>query len=396
MMDTMTVKRTASKARGEWSKAKVAQIASIITGPFGTLLKASEYGGAEGVPLISVGEIREGFLRVTDETPTVSAIVTKRLPQYLLREGDIVFGRKGGVERSAIINRHQVGWFLGSDGISIRLKEGFHRSFFGHAFRSSTVQSWLLQNASGTTMPSLNQAILGAVEIPFPEDTKEQEAIAEALSDADALIEGLERLIAKKRLLKQGAMQDLLTAKRRLPGFSGEWVDSPLGEIARLYQPVTISAKKMKEHGFPVYGANGVVGSFDQYNHETWQCIITCRGSTCGTVNRTVNKSWITGNAMVANIDANPKVDKNFFYQALLGQDFSTCITGTGQPQIVRGPLAAFQMNLPASLEEQQAVAEVLNDMDVEIQALETRLAKARQVKEGMMQNLLTGRIRLV
>jgi type I restriction enzyme S subunit len=169
-----------------------------------------------------------------------------------------------------------------------------------------------------------------------------------------------------------------------------------LGEIAVLYQPITISANQFTESGYPVYGANGVVGFYKEFNHDKWQVTITCRGSTCGTVNRTVEKCWITGNAMVVNSDQNKNLSKDFLYYVLLSQDLSKCITGTGQPQIVRDPLSNFEMILPSELEEQTAIAEVLSDMDAELAALEQRLSKTRALKQGMMQELLTGRTRLV
>src|SRR5687768_9839610 len=95
---------------------------SIKTGPFGTVLKAREYS-AHGVPLISVGEIDYGALRVNDSTPRAPAEVVARLPEYVLESGDIVFGRKGAVDRSALVKPEQAGWFLGSDGIRLRLSQ---------------------------------------------------------------------------------------------------------------------------------------------------------------------------------------------------------------------------------------------------------------------------------
>ena len=216
----------------DWGVKPAHEFAVIRTGPFGTLLNASEYSKRDGVPLISVGEIREGFVRITDHTPLVSEAVTQRLPQFILRRGDIVFGRKGGVERSALIRQPQEGWFLGSDGISIRPYLDCYDEYLALQFRSARVQGWLLQNAIGTTMPSLNQEILRNVAIPFPSTLAEQVAIAEALSDADALIESLEQLLTKKRQIKKGAMQELLTGKLRLPGFSGEWEDWALFDLA--------------------------------------------------------------------------------------------------------------------------------------------------------------------
>ena len=157
--------------------------------------------------------------------------VLRRLPQYVLEKGDIVFARKGGVERSALVREENDGWFLGSDGIRIRPSKECHGEYLALQFQSHRIQEWLLQNAIGTTMPSLNQEILRKAAVPLPPTKAEQQAIAETLSDADALIESLKELIAKKHHLKQGAMQELVTGAKRLPGFTGEWKTRPLGEV---------------------------------------------------------------------------------------------------------------------------------------------------------------------
>lgn len=246
-----------------------------------------------------------------------------------------------------------------------------------------------------TGVPQLTAPQIARYWLPLP-PLAEQRAIADALSDVDGLLAALDKLIAKKRAIKKAAMQKLLTGKTRLPGFSGEWEVRHLGKIANLYQPLTISAKMFRNMGFPVYGANGVIGYYDRFNHITWQVAVTCRGSTCGTVNRTVDKCWITGNAMVLNVDSNTEVDKEFFYYLMMAQDLSRCITGTGQTQIIRSSLASLEVCFPFDKAEQRAIATVLSDMDAEIEALERRREKIQQVKQGMMQQLLTGRVRLV
>jgi type I restriction enzyme S subunit len=258
------------------------------------------------------------------------------------------------------------------------------------------VQNNLQKKVGGSTVGHAKVDDIRGLQVPFPPTKAEQGAIADALSDADALIESLEQLIAKKRDLKQGAMQELLTGKKRLPGFSCDWAVKRLEELAQLYQPVTISADVFTAHGYPVYGANGVVGYYSDFNHDSWQITVTCRGSTCGTVNKTVDRCWITGNAMVVNCDANNQTDKTFLYYLLASQDLSVCITGTGQPQIVRTPLADFDLNIPNDIKEQGAIAAILTDVDAEIAALETKLAKTRSLKQGMMQELFTGRVRFV
>ncbi|WP_250631267.1 restriction endonuclease subunit S [Rhodoflexus caldus] len=240
-----------------------------------------------------------------------------------------------------------------------------------------------------TGVPQLTTPQISKYNIALPPTKAEQTAIATALNDADALIGKLEQLIAKKRNIKTAAMQQLLTPKEG-------WEVKKLGEVAEIYQPETISQEKFTDDGYLVYGANGIVGKFNKYNHEFWQTTITCRGSTCGTVNKTVDKCWITGNAMVINVDKIPKIDKLFLYFLLSNQDFSDCITGSGQPQIIRKPLIDFKIWVPKSKIEQTRIAQILSDMDNEIQALEKQLEKYKMMKQGMMQVLLTGKIRLV
>lgn len=170
--------------------------------------------------------------------------------------------------------------------------------------------------------------------------------------------------------------------------------ENTLGQLAKLYQPQTIGSKLFTTHGYPVYGANGKIGTFGKYNHEKWQIVISCRGN-CGTVNKTEPYSWINGNAMVVNFDDNPNVDKHFFYHALSGADFSDLVTGSGQPQIVRGPLENFVIKYPPSLAEQQKIAAVLSDIDALIETQEALIAKKKDVKAATMELLLTGKKRL-
>lgn len=162
---------------------------SIKTGPFGTALKASEYADV-GVPLISVREIGHGTFHLDSKTPRVSEATLARLPEYILQEGDVVFARKGGIERCALIHKHQSGWFLGSDGIRLRPPSTCDVRFIAYSLQTNAVKDWLVQNSTGSTMASLNQATIGRVPIVLPK-RHEQTQIAdvlEALDDRIALL----------------------------------------------------------------------------------------------------------------------------------------------------------------------------------------------------------------
>lgn len=138
-----------------------------------------------------------------------------------------------------------------------------------------------------------------------------------------------------------------------------DWKYKKLGEICDLYQPKTISAKELVEDGmYPVYGANGIIGKYDKYNHENSELLMTCRGATCGTINVSVPYSWINGNAMVIH----PKSDFvsiPFLAYQLKGIDLSDVITGAAQPQITRQTLTNKVISLPSSNSQQQIVAEL-------------------------------------
>jgi type I restriction enzyme, S subunit len=403
----------------EWYVKSVRDVGQIKTGPFGTMLKAKEYSGTEGVPLISVGEVGPGTFKVTEHTPRVPDAVVRRLPQYVLRSGDIVFGRKGAVERSALVTDAEDGWFLGSDGISIRPQRACYPPYLAWQFQRFDVQAWLLQNATGTTMASLNQGILNRVQILYA-PMAEQRAIAEALSDVDALLDVLDRLITKKRGLKQAAMQQLLTCQTRLPGFHGKWqsstlkqaanictgINKPLSEMGSgalyvtvqdLYDgtsirtermgriqvsPAEIEAKKL-EVGDIVFGKSSVKRDGIGYPSQFLGC------------GEPAVFSGFTYRARARQGIA----DATFLFYSLRSRQTRQWLIDNSQASaltnINQRIADAIPLTLPP-LPEQTAIATVLSDMDAELAALEQRRDKTRALKQGMMQELLTGRTRLV
>ncbi len=315
----------------------------LQTGPFGSQLKANEYTeDVDSIPVIMPKDIDNGRINIL----TASRVSKKKatsLARHCLKEGDILFPRRGELGRIAIIDLASQGMLCGTGCLRARLKAGFSYEFFLHYFRFSSVENWLVEHAVGQTMLNLNTSIISNLPIllpPLPGAKK----IAEILSTWDAAIETVEKLIANAEAQKKALMQQLLAGKKRLPGFSGKWKECSLGKLAKIYQPQTISQSDLTEEGYPVYGANGLIGHYEHYNHDTWQTLITCRGSTCGTVNKTTGKAWITGNAMVMNVDANGDIDKSFFYYLLSNINFVPLISGSGQPQITGRPLAALEV----------------------------------------------------
>jgi len=387
----------------EWGVKPLSSIAQLKNG---YAFKSRTYSALGCFNVVTIANVQDGFMDVA-ECNKIDGIPRDIQPHHRLELGDVLISMTGNVGRVCRVTTANC---LLNQRVGKLVPSSVDASFLFLMLGQRRFLTAMAGKAKGGAQGNLSVSDITDFLFPLPPTKAEQEAIAEALSDADALIESLGQLVAKKRQLKQGAMQELLTGKKRLPWFEvkpgykqtevgvipEDWEVKPLGALATLYQPITISAKQFAEAGFPVYGANGVVGFYSKSNHDTWQVTVTCRGSTCGTVNRTADRCWITGNAMVLNCEHNKSLSKEFFYHLLCNQDLSDCITGTGQPQIVRSPLAAFSVPLPPTKAEQTAIAAILSDMDAEIAALETKVAKARQLKQGMMQELLTGRIRLI
>ena len=258
--------------------------------------------------------------------------------------------------------------------------------------------------------------------IPLPPTKVEQDAIAEALSDADAFIESLDQLIAKKRQIKQGAMQELLTGKRRLPGFSGKWEAKRLGDLGSTYGGLTGKTKADFGEGssrfitFMNVMSNAVIdcGIFEPvrvFSTESQNRVIKgdlfFNGSSetpeevglCSVLAESVNDVYLNSFCFGFRFRDGAKADGlylAYYFRSREGRELLKSLAqGATRYNLSKTALLKVAFPLP-SQEEQTAIATVLSDMDTELSELESRLAKARQIKQGMMQELLTGRIRLL
>jgi type I restriction enzyme S subunit len=251
-----------------------------------------------------------------------------------------------------------------------------------------------INEVMGATINQITNRDMASFKVIWPPTIAEQEAIAEALSDADALIESLDQLIAKKRQIKQGAMQELLTGKRRLAGFSGEWVFRSLGEICSMKSGFSITGEAIDEHSpFPCYGGNGLRGFTATYTHDGRYGLIGRQGALCGNVVCVKGQFFASEHAIVVTPKSTTDIDWLTF--VLRRMNLNQYSESSAQPGLSVSKLKVLECDVPP-YEEQTAIAIILSDMDTELTALESRLAKARQIKQGMMQELLTGRIRLL
>ena len=216
----------------------------------------------------------------------------------------------------------------------------------GYAFSSTAFHHQIRKIAQGTKIYSINSKNFSECYISIP-SKEEQTKIATLLRLVDERIATQNKIIDKLQSLIKGLRVCLVQIE------NGNIVH--LNEIASIYQPQTISSTELTEDGFWVYGANGIIGKYKDYNHKTEQICITCRGNTCGMVNYTKPMSWITGNAMVINTDEHQdKVCKRYLFHYLSAYNFNRIISGSGQPQIVRTPLEQLKITLPTIFEQKQ------------------------------------------
>ena len=267
----------------------------------------------------------------------------------------------------------------------------FADGYKGYILYEPWVAKELKKKATGISVLGISKSNLLNLKIKLP-PLDEQEKIAEILSTWDEAINLTINLIENKKQFKKALMQNLLTAKIRFPQFKDEWLIVKLEEVSEIYQPQTISQSELTDSGFDVYGANGIIGKYGRYNHEFEQVVIGCRGN-CGAVNFTKPKSWITGNAMVINLDNSTKSIKTFIYYLLSNTNFQYLISGSGQPQIT-SDIRYHEIKLP-NLDEQQKIAEVLTACDDEINLLNLKLENLKKQKQGLMQKLLSGKVRI-
>jgi type I restriction enzyme S subunit len=356
------------------------------------------------------------------EIPKLDIPLKKASSTSLLEDGDVVFvdaseDDEGTSRHVVIINKDKIPFISGLHTIVAKSKTGeLDHQYRRYCFQTVDIKRQFRFFAVGTKVSGISKTNIARITLPVP-PVPEQEAIAEALSDADAFIESLEQLISKKRQIKQGAMQELLTGKRRLPGFSGEWETKRLGDIAEIQSGGTPSTTQPQFWDGDVLWCTPTditALKGHKYLSDTSRKI-TLQGLKCSSAEMipaksivmtsratigecAINQVPVSTNQGFKNLIPFESVDVEFLYYLLLTkkQEFISLCGGSTFLEISKTQLFTFEVKLPATKEEQTAIATILSDMDSEITALEEKLAKASQIKQGMMQELLTGRIRLL
>ncbi len=377
-------------------------------------------------PAVPYSDRLPAYIRITDITEdgrfsSEKPVSVKRADTdgYYLNDGDIVFARTGASVGKSYMYEPNDGKLVFA-GFLIRVRPDATKllpSYLSAYVTTGAYWRWVRLMSMRSGQPGINGQEYGQLPIPVP-PLPEQSAIAEALSDVDALLGALDRLIAKKRDLKQAAMQQLLTGQTRLPGFQGKWEVKRLGEV--LFErpdyginaaavsfsdrlPNYIRITDITEHGR--YSPDPLVSvkalNADQFYLKEDDLVFARTGASVG-------KSYLydsrDGKLVFAGFLIRVRPNPLLLVSAYLAAYATTkpywnwvrfMSMRSGQPGINGNEYAELPLPLPP-IHEQTAIAEVLTEMEVELVALDHRLEKTRALKQGMMQELLTGRTRLV
>jgi len=397
---------------------------AIVGGPFGSDLVSRDYV-SDGVPVIRGQNMGQRLV----EPPFVFVTLAKAssLAANLARPGDVVFTQRGTLGQVALVpNEPYDRYLISQSQMKVTLNRGIVDSQFFHFLFSGPIHQRLISaNTIQTGVPHINLGVLRRIPIQLP-PVSEQRAIAAALSDVDALIGSLDRLITKKRDLKKATMQQLLTGQTRLSGFAkklgckqtevgvipADWEVRPLlaalriatGQVDPRTEPYKSMTLVAPDHIESATGRLLARQTAAEQKAISGKYLFAKGDVIYSKIRPYLRKAILAEFDGLCSADMYPlkpigDVSAGFMLAVLLGHRFSifaeSVSVRSGMPKINRTEIAEYSLALPPS-SEQAAIAAVLSDMDTELAALEQRRDKTRLLKQGMMQELLTGRTRLV
>jgi type I restriction enzyme S subunit len=401
----------------EWTVSDITQLIEksngIKIGPFGSQLK-KELLTSYGYKVYGQENIYEKDMEIGKRY--ISKDHYNRLASCELVMGDFIISMMGTIGKCMIVPKLSEPGIMDSHLIRLRLnKRKLQAELLLHFFSSQILLDQVKRLSVGGIMDGLSSKIIRNIIVPLPPTIAEQSAIATALNDADALITQLEKLISKKRAIKQGAMQELLKPKK-------DWVKKTLGEVATLkarigWQGLTTAEYRKTGDYFLITGTefrNGFIdwGSCFYVDAERYKQdkniqvkaydVLVTKDGTIGKVAliKSVPKPATLNSGVFVIRPTNNSFHPEFFYYLLLSEVFliflSQLSAGSTIIHLYQKDFVTFKFSTPKTLEEQTRIAQILSDMDTEIEVLEKKLTKYKKIKQGMMQELLTGRIRLI
>lgn len=373
----------------DWGSIELQYVAKIVDS-----LHQTPIFSEDGYAMVRVTDIKTGNLCLRGALKVSEAIFLEFTKNYKPKRGDIALSRVGSYGVSSFVETDEP-FCMGQNTVII--EPDLSARFLYHALNSENIKIQIEDSSYGSGYKSLSLKNIKELKILLPPTKEEQNSIAATLSDMDALISGLDQLITKKRDIKQSAMQQLLTGHQRLPGFSGEWEVKRLGDLANIKTGSRNNQDKIEDGQYPFFVRSATVEHIDSYSLDCEAILVPGEGNI-GSIFHYINGRFDVHQRVYAITQFSPDASGKFVYLYMTMHFGAHAMQNSVKATVDSLRLPTFQnfeITLPPSKDEQTAIATILSDMENELDTLETRRDKARQLKLGMMQELLTGRIRL-
>ena len=370
-----------------WEVTDINSISIDLLQGVNTAIAIPEYV-EDGIPMLKANNIIDGVVNFSTSDHISIKTYSSYSDRFKLKKWDFLFSNIGArLGTGSLLNKDIESTFAWNVMRIIPNPKLIYPTFFAHTMNSKIVNLQILNNISGSGMGFVPKNVLKGIKLPLPSKI-EQTAIAQALSDTDAYITSIEKLIEKKRQIKQGAMQELLKPK-------DGWVSYKLEEICVIKKGQQLNKNTLTQDGdFPVMnGGVSPSGFTSQSNQNENTIIISEGGNSCGYVNFIKTKFWQGGHCY--SIETRLHTDFLFHLMKFKEKEIMALRVGSGLPNIQLKRLYTFHISIPEKT-IQIELAEIFNSFDLEIKILIEKLNKIKALKKSMMQNLLTGKIRLI
>lgn len=373
----------------DWCEFTIGHLLDLSNG-----INAEKSAYGSGSPFINILEVITHESITAHDVPGRVNLPKKTLDRYRVKRGDVLFNRTS--ETPDEVGLTSV--YLGDDPVvfggfvfrgrpkTVDLEVDYSK----YALRAPSVRQQITARGQGGIRANIGQRDLKSVRVSLP-GRPEQRAIAHAIDDASALIATLERQIAKKQAIKQGMMQQLLTGRTRLAGFTKEWRVCTLGEVLDVRHGKSQREVEVASGRFPILATGGQIGWARTPLYSKPSVLIGRKG----TIDRPQFQDqpfWTVDTLFYTEISVS--ADPRFLYYVFLTVNWNSMNEASGVPSLSSSRIESVEVRLPDHA-EQIAIREVLDDAQAEIEGLLERLQKANATKTGMMQQLLTGRVRL-
>lgn len=368
----------------DWDVVHLGDVGDAVIGLTYNLSEVAPHGTL----VLRSSNIQEGALSFEDNVHVRKTVP----PELRTREGDILICVRNGsrdlIGKCVQLDRRVDGMTFGAFMAVFRSPE--HRYVY-HQLRSGWIRRQI-RECLGATINQITNANLRAFSIPFPRDPGERELIAEALDDADRLVVELSALVAKMRDAKTAAVRSLLSGRSRLPGYERRWQATTMGKLLRVRHGKSQRGVVATDGPYPILASGGQIGRASQAIYDRPSVLIGRKG-TIDAPQYMETPFWSIDTLFFTEIAAN--VDPKFVFYLFQTVHWRSFNEASGVPSLSAATIESIDVTVPEQVEEQRAIAAMLSEMDVEIDAVEARLAKTRDLRSAMAEDLLSGRTRL-